>query len=725
MSKKKVNAIELNMENFKTGTLRRNEGGFGFVNIGENEEEIHISEKNMLKALDGDQVLIKLEKKVKGKRQEGKIIKILDHSVKSIVGTFIDNKSFGFVVPDKKMLSSDIFISKKYFGGAKTNDKVIVKITKYADEKTNKSEGKVVEVLGNINDLGVDILSIVKEYKVPYEFPKKVLEETKKIKQKIDQEDIKNRVDIRNREIFTIDGEDAKDLDDAVEVKKNKDGTYELGVHIADVSYYVRDNMLLNKEAIARGTSIYMLDRVIPMLPKELSNGICSLNEGKDRFALSCIMTIDKYGNVVDKHIQKSVICVTRRMNYHDVNNLYVYDDIKNKKINKKDIDEEELKKINESYKEYKDYYEHFLLMKELKNVIKKRRIRNGFLDLNIPETKIEFDEEGKVSNIKKYDFLESNEVIEHFMLTANESVAEFARDNKLPFIYRIHEIPDIDKVLELNEFLATLGYRIENVNGRDENSIKPLEFEKVLEKIKGEQDEKVISTFILRTLRLAKYSSENKGHFGIGSDCYCHFTSPIRRYPDLFIHRILSDYLKNNNKLDQKTKEKYETETVRYSETSSEAERNAQLMERDANKLKMCEYMENFVGEEFDGIISSVTPFGIFVELENTVEGLIRIDYLGTEYLEYDERKRELYGKNSNKRYRIGDKIRIKVFYASKVDMKIDFVEAGSDNFIERRKVNVKTGNRKERRKKSRNEQDSKKKQNKYNRKHRKRNKK
>lgn len=673
--KNKEDMISYNEEDIKTGTYKRNEKGFGFVNIGDNLEEIHISKELSFGALNGDEVLVKLFSKTeeKDKRQEGKIIKIIKHNKETLVGLFKQSKTFGFVIPDNKAFSNDIYIQKKYFNGAKNKQKVVVQITKF-EENGNKAEGKIIEILGYQDEAGIDILSLVKEYRLPYEFPEKVIEEANHISQTINIDKKDKRVDLRNEEMFTIDGEDAKDLDDAVSVKKNKDGTYTLGVYIADVSHYVTDGSELNKEAIIRGTSIYMMDRVIPMLPKELSNGICSLNEGQDRFSLACIMQIDTNGKVIDSVVEKAIVKITKRMNYHDVNNIFQYVDMKENKISNEELD---MKKIEISYKKYEKYINHFLLMRELKNILKNRRIKNGYLNLDIPESKITLDNRGIAIDIGKYDYLESNEVVEQFMLTANESVAEKFYWIKAPFIYRVHEKPNMEKVEDLNKFLFNLGYKIKGIKADDDESIRPKAFAEILEQIKGREEERVISTLILRTLKMAKYESENKGHFGIASKCYCHFTSPIRRYPDLYIHRIISSYIDAEYNINDKLKNKFETETTKYAESSSEREKIAQKVERDAEDIKKAEYMETKVGEIYDGIISGVTQFGVFVELENTIEGLIRFDDLGNEYYIFDEEKRELIGEKSKKIYKIGDKIKIQVISANKQDRRIDFSNA------------------------------------------------
>lgn len=594
----------------------------------------------------------------------------------SIVGIYKKSRNFGFVVPNDKTLGEDIYIPKKKCAGAKNNQVVVVKIDKKSD-KDKRPEGTIIEILGKMDEAGVDMLSLIKEYKLPNEFPQPVIDEALQISQTIDEKNIAQRVDLRNEEIFTIDGEDAKDLDDAVNVKKNDDGTYTLGVHIADVSYYVKSGSKLDKEAIKRGTSIYMMDRVIPMLPKELSNGICSLNENQDRFTISVIMKINEKGKVVESRIFKSVIKTTRRMNYHDVNDLFLWEDIKQGKLeieNDKKITAEEYERIKNTANKYSQFIEHFLRMRELKEILKKRRDLNGSLNLNIPESKIILNKNGVAVDVQKYDYLESNEVIEQFMLTANETVAESFYYVQAPFIYRNHEIPEMEKIDELNKFLFGLGYKIRGIKKDDESSVHPKAFAQVLDEVNGKPEEKVVSNLILRTLKVAKYESENKGHFGIASKCYCHFTSPIRRYPDLFIHRVISSYLKHDYNINDELREKYGIEAVKYAESSSERERVAQKVERDAEKIKKAEYMQKKIGEQYDGVVSGVTQFGMFVELENTVEGLIRFEDLGNEYFDYDDQRKTLRGEKSNKTYRVGDKVRIEVKSSDKTTRRIDF---------------------------------------------------
>ncbi len=636
------------------GIFRANEKGYGFVEFEvEDMEDVFIPSKSVNGALNGDTVLINIFKpKTNERRAEGKIVKVLKRDKDTIVGIFQKSRNFGFVVPDDKKFDTDIFISKNKCLNARNNDKVVAKIIKYP-EKGKNAEGEIVEVLGNIDLAGVDMLSVIKEFDLPNEFPLPVTLEAMGIPQEIDKKDIKNRKDFRDiRPIFTIDGEDAKDLDDAVFVQKNEDGTYLLEVHIADVSYYVKEDSIVDKEAIKRGTSVYMFDRVVPMLPFELSNGICSLNAGEDRFALSCIMEIDSSGNVISSDVCKSVIRVTERMSYTNVYKIITNSD-------------------EEIVKKYEKYISCFKDMEELAHILKDRRLKQGYLNLDIPESKIVLDDNGKAIEVKKYELNFANEIIEQFMLTANETVAEKFYWLEAPFIYRVHEEPELEKINEANKFLFNIGYKIK----ASKDNIRPKVFAEVLEKIKDTEYEKVISTLILRALKIARYEAENKGHFGIASKYYCHFTSPIRRYPDLFIHRIISEYIKNGYHLNEERIQELEGKAIKYAESSSDCEKVATKAEREAEDIKKAEFMEDKIGEEFDGIISSITSFGMFVELESTVEGLIRFENMGTnEYYIYDENRKTLVGEKSNRVFKIGDKVKIRVIEANKLIRKIAF---------------------------------------------------
>ena len=625
---------------------------FGFC-LAKDGNDVYISNSDSLGAINGDDVLVRITKpSIEGKTREGIVLKILKHNTKFVIGTFVKSKNFGFVVSLNDRKIPDIYIPKKYAESVKDGSIVKVEILKYATS-TSKAEGKIISIIGNKDDENIEIKALYKSYGLDTlkNFSKDILDELDSVPDSVLENEKNGRVDRTSQRVYTIDGEDAKDLDDAVRVTKLKNGNYKLDVHIADVSYYVREGSLLDKEAQIRGTSVYMLSRVIPMLPKELSNGICSLNAGEDRFTLSCSMEINNKGEVVSAEVYKGIINVTERMNYHDVQKI----------LDKSD--EKVLKK-------YEKYIGNFELMAELAEILKKKRLEQGYLNLDIPESKIDLDENGKVISIGKYETSFSNEIIEQFMLSANETIAEKFYWLEAPFIYRVHEDPDIEKVKELNKFLYNFGLKIRIVNEK----IYPKEVSKILEEIKGKEEEKVVSTLILRTLKIARYEAENKGHFGIASKYYCHFTSPIRRYPDLFIHRIISKYLEENYVVSDKFIEDFKQKAIDRARMSSEREKVATKAERDSEDMKKAEFMQDKIGQEYEGIVSSVTQFGIFVELENTVEGLIRFENLGNEYFIYDENRKRLIGENSNKVYKIGDKVKIRVISANKLLRQIDF---------------------------------------------------
>ncbi|MGN1299047.1 MAG: ribonuclease R [Candidatus Scatovivens sp.] len=638
------------MEEKIIGKFIANEKGFGFVEIENEKQDIFIPEKYINGALNEDAVEVEVYKqKEEGRRPEGKIVRIVRRKKDCLVGIFQKSRNFGFVVPDDKKFATDIFISKKENKNAKNNDKVVVQITKYPEHGKN-AEGKIIEVLGNVDEAGIDLLSVIKEYGLPNEFPKEVIKEAKNVS-KFDEKEIEKRVDLRNLEMFTIDGEDAKDLDDAVYVQKLEDGNYKLIVSIADVSHYVREKSNLDKEARLRGTSIYMFDRVIPMLPVELSNGICSLNQGEDRLALSCFMEINNKGQVISSDVKKTVINITRRMSYTNVNKLL------------NNLDE----KINE---EYRKFIPQFKLMEELANILKNKRLEHGYLNLDIPESKIILNEKGIAIDVRKYETTFANEIIEQFMLITNETISEKFFWLEAPFIYRVHEEPEYEKIQETNKFLFNIGYRIKATK----DNIKPKAFSDVLEKIKGTEYEKVISTLILRTLKVARYESENKGHFGIASKYYCHFTSPIRRYPDLFIHRIISEYIEKGYNLSENRLNYLYKKAEKYAKRSSECEKIATKAERDGEDIKKAEFMQDKIGNEYDAIISSITNFGMFAELENTVEGIIRFENMGDEYFIYNENDKSLIGEKTKRTFKIGDKIKIRVIEANKQLRKVAF---------------------------------------------------
>lgn len=643
MKKKKHAKEKVNREsNLQIGTFVGHEKGFGFIELENENDDIFVAPEYVKTAMNGDIVSFRVINEAKeGKRAEGKIVDILKRNVKIVVGTYQKSKNFGFVVVDDLKIG-DIYIPKNMRNKAKNNDKVVVQIVKYP-ENHKSAEGKIIEILGKADDTNVDLLSVLRTYELSASFPKNVQNEAKNIPGVI--HGIDGRVDLRDREIFTIDGADTKDIDDAVSLSM-KGKNYLLGVHIADVSTYVRENTPLDKEASKRGTSVYLIDTVVPMLPKELSNGICSLNPNVDRYALSIDIEIDKSGNIIDRKIYKSVICSKMQMTY---DNVY--------KVVEK----------NEIPVGYENFAKTLKLMKELALILIEKRNREGAIDFEIPEAKILLDENDKVVEIKLRKNTIANRIIEQFMVIANESIAEFFSTRNIPFIYRIHENPDLDKVQKLKVFLNNINYV---VDFKDE--VEPKDLRRVVEKYKGAEEEKVVSTIVLRTMRLAKYSNENVGHFGLALKNYCHFTSPIRRYPDLFIHRVISSYL--DKTLDDKKKAKYAKLAIKYSDSSSEAEKKAEEAERELEKIKMCEYMKEHIGEEFDGIISSVTAFGVFVELSNSIEGLAHVENMSDDYYIFDETNVMMYGKNNKKIFKIGDKVKIRVVAADKLLKRIDF---------------------------------------------------
>ncbi|APQ77328.1 ribonuclease R [Clostridium botulinum] len=623
------------------GKLQGHQKGYGFVIPEEEREDIFIPASSMNGAMHTDRVLAKITKEsANGKRCEGEIIRILERGNKTVIGIYEDSKNFGFVVSDDKKIYQDIFIPKGDKNGAKTGQVAIAEIVTYPEKRRNP-EGRIIEILGYKEDKGIDILTIIKKNKLPEEFPPKVQSYADNISEAIPEEEYKRREDLRDLTIVTIDGEDAKDLDDAISLEKLSNGNYYLGVHIADVSHYVKEKNPLDKEALKRATSVYLIDRVIPMLPKKLSNGICSLNPKIDRLTLSCFMEIDKNGKVVDHRVVESIIKSTERMTYTDVTKIL------------RDEDEETINK-------YSNLVDYFKLMEELCKILYKKRLKRGAIDFDFEECKIILDEKGKPIEIKPYERAIANRIIEEFMLVCNETIAEHMFWSNLPFVYRIHEDPDEEKLMHFNEFVHNLGYVI-----RWNNDIHPKSLQTIIEKVKGEKEETVVSTLLLRSLKQARYSPECIGHFGLAARYYCHFTSPIRRYPDLIIHRIIKEYI--NGQIDDKRATRLTTEVEYASKQSSEMERVAQEAEREVDDLKKAEYMSERIGEEYEGIISSVTNFGMFVELPNTIEGLVHISTLSDDYYIYDERRLSLIGEASKNIYRLGDTVKIKV---SKVDL-------------------------------------------------------
>ncbi|AKN33394.1 ribonuclease R [Clostridium carboxidivorans P7] len=623
------------------GKLQGHPKGFGFVITDDDRPDIFIPSSYMNGAMNGDKVVAKITREEnRGKKCEGEIIRILQRSNKTVIGVYEDSRNFGFVVPEEKRIYQDVFIPKGSRNGAKTGDIVIADITSWPDKRRNP-EGTVVEILGKKGEKGIDILTIIKKNNLPEEFPVKVQGYAEGIPDEIPEEEYERRKDLRDLTIVTIDGEDAKDLDDAVSLEKLPNGNYHLGVHIADVSNYVKDKNPLDKEALKRATSVYLIDRVIPMLPKKLSNGICSLNPKVDRLTLSCFMEIDKTGKVVDHNITESIIKTNERMTYTDVTKIL------------RDTDEDVIKR-------YDYLVDTFKLMEELCGILYKKRIQRGAIDFDFEECKIILNELGKPIEIKPYERAIANRIIEEFMLVCNETIAEHMFWANMPFVYRIHEEPDEEKLMHFNEFVHNLGYVV-----RMGQEVHPKALQDIVEKVKGKKEETVVSTLLLRSMMKARYAPECTGHFGLAARYYCHFTSPIRRYPDLIIHRIIKEFI--NGQIDDK-RNKILTADVEYaSKQSSEMERVAQDAEREVEDLKKAEYMSERIGQEFEGIISSVTNFGMFVELPNTIEGLVHISSLDDDYYVYDEKHLSLIGERTKNIYKLGDEAKIKV---SKVDM-------------------------------------------------------
>ena len=634
-----------------TGVFQSNARGFGFVTLEGREQDIFIPADRIGEALNGDKVRITIEKEGGEKRAEGRIIKVLEHANTEIVGIYSKNKNFGFVIPDNQRILKDIFIPAGKDKKALNGDKVVVKLVNYGDKKS-KPEGVITEVLGNIKDKGVDILSLVKSYDIPEYFPEEVEKELKKIPDSVEFEQVEGRLDLRNVQMVTIDGDDAKDLDDAVSLTYHEDKEmYELGVHIADVSEYVKEKSPLDKEALARGTSVYLTDRVIPMLPKKLSNGICSLNQGEDRLALSCIMWINKKGEIVDHKIAETIIHVDRRMSYKNVDAIITKNDARRKE-------------------QFSEFVPMFMQMKELSAILRNRRKLRGGIDFDFPETRITLDAKGKPIKIEAAEINDANRLIEDFMLAANETVAEEFYWRELPFLYRTHEAPEPDKIRELAAFAGGLGFTLRQP--KDEH-VHPKQIQELLKKIESDPAEAVIERMTLRSMKQARYTTECSGHFGLAAPYYTHFTSPIRRYPDLQIHRIIKESLHDGG-LSKKRIMHYEELLPDVAVKSSQLERRAEEAERECTKMKMCEYMSKHIGEEFDGIISGVTAFGLYVELENTCEGMVHVTTLTDDYYIYDEQKLEMRGEHTFKTYSLGQKVHIVVSGADKLLRTIDF---------------------------------------------------
>jgi ribonuclease R len=638
----------LNTDYLVVGKLEGHEKGFGFV-ISKDKvrEDVFITAENMNGAMNGDTVVANILKKSEaGKREEGEIIRVLERGNKYLVGTFEENNNFGFLIPDDQKISYDVFIPKAYTKGALNNQKVVIEITKWPEARRNP-EGKVIEVLGFLSDPGTDILSIIRQFDLPEKFPEKVQEEANNAPESISKRDIEGRTDLRHLKTFTIDGADAKDIDDAVSIETLENGNYKLGVHIADVAHYVHENSPMDREALERGNSVYLIDRVIPMLPRELSNGICSLNPNVDRLTLSVIMEINKNGSVVDHQIFESVINSSYRLVYDDISDYLENDD------------EAAIEKL-------KDLLEELKLMEELMQILYDKRDARGSIDFDFPETKITLDDQGKPIEIKKDERRIANRLIEEFMLVTNETVAEEYFWAEVPFLYRIHEDPNPEKLVDFAKFIHNFGY---SLKGKE---IHPKELQLLIQEIRGKKEELVISTLLLRSLRKAIYSSTPDTHFGLASKYYAHFTAPIRRYPDLIIHRIIKQYIKGKLSLDKQGR--LEKILPEIAEHTSMTERRADEAEREVADLKKAQYMKDKIGEEFQGIISSLTNFGIFVQLENTIEGLVHFSNMLDDYYHFDEEKFHIIGERTNRLYKLGDEVTIKVIGVDIAKRNIDF---------------------------------------------------
>lgn len=631
------------------GTFIGHPKGFGFVEIEGQDEDIFIPESDTGTAMHQDKVRIIIrDDKKEGKRQEGVVVKVLERGMPEIVGTYQLNRDFGFVISDNPKFSKDIFIPRKEAAGIKNGDKVIAVITDYGSGNKNP-EGKIKENLGNIRTPGTDILAIVKSFGIPSEFPEKVMKQAQRVPDHVLDADRDGRLDLRHLQTVTIDGEDAKDLDDAISLTKEGD-IYHLGVHIADVSNYVQYNSALDREALKRGTSVYLADRVVPMLPERLSNGICSLNQGEDRLALSCLMDINEKGKVVSHQIAETVINVNERMCYTDVKNIL------------EDTDEE-------AKKRYDALIPMFFMMKELSGILRNSRHHRGSIDFDFPESKIILNAAGKAIDVKPYEANVATKIIEDFMLMANETVAQEYCTEEIPFVYRTHDNPDPEKVESLLTLLHNQGVKIQKAK----EEITPKEIQQIIESIEGLPNEAMISRLVLRSMKQAKYTTECSGHFGLAAKYYCHFTSPIRRYPDLQIHRIIKDNLRGRLMREGRT-EHYAEILDEVARQSSVCERRADEAERESDKLKKAEYMSYHLGEEFEGIISGVTGWGLYVELPNTVEGLVHVNTLRDDYYVFDQESYELRGEMTKKVYKLGDKVRVRVADADKMLKTVDF---------------------------------------------------
>ena len=631
------------------GTFISHPKGFGFVEIDGRDEDLYVPENFVNGAFHKDTVKVSLLSGQNGRRQEAQVTEILARGMKQIVGIYDkSNKNYGFVIPDNTKISEDVFVPAERSKGAVSGHKVVCEITDYG-KNNRKPEGRVTEILGHVNDPGVDIMSIVKGYELPIEFSEKIMHQAERAANEVSEADMAGRRDLRDVQMVTIDGEDAKDLDDAVSL--TRDGAlYQLGVHIADVTNYVQENSALDWEARERGTSVYLVDRVIPMLPHKLSNGICSLNAGENRLALSCLMTIDQRGEVISHEIVESVIKVDRRMSYTSVKKILEDQDVAERR-------------------EYEELVPMFELMRELAGILREKRKKRGSIDFDFPESKIILDKQGHPIEIKPYERNAATKIIEDFMLIANETVAEHFHWMELPFVYRTHDNPDPEKISKLSTFIRNFGYSIKS----RQEEIHPKELQKLLAKIEDTPEEALISRLTLRSMKQAKYTIDCTGHFGLACQYYCHFTSPIRRYPDLQIHRIIKEQIRG--KLNEKRIDHYNEILPEVAKHSSEMERRADEAERETDKLKKVEFMERHIGEIYEGVISSITAWGVYVELPNTIEGMIHVSMLPGDYFYYDEETYEMVGQATDIRYKLGQTLKVRVNATDKISRTIDFV--------------------------------------------------
>lgn len=640
--------------NLLKGKLIGHAKGFAFLDPEDPSlDDVFIPPTELKTAMHGDTVLVRVSAETSGSRQEGTVIRIIERGVKEVVGTYTESKNFGFVIPDDKKIINDIFIPKNAANGAIEGHKVVVKLTTYPEGRMS-AEGEVIQILGHKNDPGVDILSVIHKHGLPGLFPEEALQQANDVPDTIHEDDLKGRRDLRNEVIVTIDGADAKDLDDAVTVQKLDNGNYKLGVHIADVSHYVTENSPIDREALERGTSVYLVDRVIPMIPHRLSNGICSLNPKVDRLTLSCEMEIDETGTVVKHDIFQSVIKTTERMTYSDVRKIL------------EDRDEEVMKK-------YEALVPMFEQMGELAQILRTKRMNRGAIDFDFKEAKVLVDKEGNPYDVVIRERSVAERLIEEFMLLANETVAEHFHWMNVPFIYRIHEDPNMEKLQRFLEFITNFGYTVKGTA----NDIHPRALQNILEEVQGTPEETVISTVMLRSMKQAKYDPASLGHFGLSTEFYTHFTSPIRRYPDLIVHRLIRTYL-IEGKVDEETRSKWAESLPNIAEHASNMERRAVEAERETDELKKAEFMLDKIGEEYDGMISSVTNFGMFVELPNTIEGLVHVSYMTDDYYRYDEKHYAMIGERTGNVYRIGDEITVRVVNVNKDERSIDFEIVG-----------------------------------------------